>query len=179
MSETHGLYGLIAEFDSPDVLLAAARRTYAAGFRKLDAFSPFPIEGLSEALEVKDNRVALFTLLGGLFGCAGGFGMQYYAAVINYPFNIGGRPLNSWPAFVPVTFELTVLCASFGALISLLWLNGFPKPYHPVFNAPRFNLATFNRFFLCIKARDPNFDVVRTREFLESLQPKEVADVPL
>ncbi len=170
-------YGLLAEFDSPEALLAATRRAFGEGFRKMDAYSPFPVEGLSEALGFHRTRVPLIVLIGGLIGCAGGFYLQYWAAVIDYPINVGGRPLNSWPSFIPITFELTILIAALFAFFGVLALNGLPMPYHPVFNVERFELASRNRFFLCIEAADSKFDPSRTRAFLESTGARGVFEV--
>lgn len=174
---TRDLYGLMAEFSDPEDLLAAALRTREEGYRCIDAFTPYPIAGLPQALGFFHNRMPLVVLIGGLIGGVGAFLMQYYASVIDYPLNIGGRPLNSWPSFIPVTFELTVLIAAFAAVLGMLGLNGLPQPYHPVFNAPGFRLASRNRFFLCIEGDDPKFDREATRLFLESLGPKDVSEV--
>jgi hypothetical protein len=171
------LYGLLAEFDAPEDLVAAAERAYADGYRRLDAYSPFPVHGLAEAIGFHTNRVPLLVLIGGLVGAGAGFFSQYWAAVIDYPINVGGRPLNSWPAFIPITFEVTILLAALAAVLGMLALNGLPQPYHPVFNAPRFALATRDRFFLCIEATDPRFDPEATRKFLEESGAKEVTDV--
>jgi hypothetical protein len=162
-------YGLMAEFGQPEALLDAARRSFAEGYRRMDAYSPFPIDGLAEAIGFRRTWLPLIVLIGGIIGCVGGFYLQYWAAVIDYPLNIGGRPLNSWPMFIPVTFELTILVAALSAVLGLLALNGLPMPYHPVFNVERFQLATRNRFFLCIEAVDPKFDYETTRRFLESV----------
>jgi hypothetical protein len=171
------IYGLMAEFESPDHLLAAAERAYRDGYRKMDAYSPFPIEGLSEAIGFHHTRLPLIVLIGGICGCLGGFFLQYYLSVINYPLNIGGRPLNSWPSFIPITFESTILAAAISAVVGMLFLNGFPMPYHPVFNHPRFAMATRNRFFLCIEAEDPKFDHAATKRFLEGLTTHQVSEV--
>ncbi len=170
-------YGLLAEFDSPEALLAATRRAFAEGFRRMDAYSPFPVEGLSEALGFHRTRVPLIVLIGGLIGCVGGFYVQYWGAVIDYPINVGGRPLNSWPSFIPITFELTILIAALFAFFGVLALNGLPMPYHPVFNVERFELASRNRFFLCIEAVDSKFDPAGTRAFLESTGARGVYEV--
>jgi molybdopterin-containing oxidoreductase family membrane subunit len=171
------LYGLMAEFDDPDELLAQARRAYQAGYRQMSAYSPFPVEGLSDAIGLGRTRLPLLVLLGGITGALTGFFLQYYAAVIDYPWNIGGRPFNSWPSFMIVTFELTILFAAGAAALGMLLLNRLPMLYHPMFNAPRFKLASQDRFFLCIKANDPKFDVAKTGEFLTSLGPRAVAGV--
>ena len=171
------LYGLLAEFDAPEDLVTAAERAYADGYRRLDAYTPFPVHGLAEAIGFLTNRLPLLVLIGGILGAGAGFFSQYWAAVIDYPLNVGGRPFNSWPAFVPITFEVTILVAALTAGLGMLALNGLPQPYHPVFNAPRFALATRDRFFLCIEAADPRFDPEATRKFLEGLGAKEVTDV--
>jgi Protein of unknown function (DUF3341) len=170
-------YGLMAEFNDPDNLLAAARRTREEGYRRMDAYTPFPVEGLSEALGFQRTWVPLLVLIGGIIGCVGGYIMQYYIAVVDYPINVGGRPLHSWPAFIVITFELTVLAAALAAVLGMLALNGLPTPHHPVFNVPRFALASRDRFFLVIEATDPKFHLEDTRRFLKSLGSREVADV--
>jgi hypothetical protein len=171
------LHGLLAEFDAPEDLVAAAERAYTDGYRRLDAYSPFPVHGLAEATGFHTNRLPLLVLIGGIVGAGAGFLSQYWAAVIDYPLNVGGRPLNSWPAFIPITFEVTILVAALTAVLGMLALNGLPQPYHPVFNAPRFELATRDRFFLCIEATDPRFDLDATRKFLEDVGAREVTEV--
>ncbi len=171
------VYGIMAEFDTPDQLIRAAERSRADGYRFVNAYTPFPVEGLAEAVGFRRSNVPLITLIGGLLGGLGGFYMQYWMSAVSYPVNIGGRPLNSWPAFIPVTFELTVLGAALFAVLGMLALNKLPMPHHPVFNVPRFALASKDRFFLCIEARDPKFDRVRTAQFLESLQAHDVTEV--
>ncbi len=171
------LYGLLAEFDGPDELLKAARDTYAEGYRKMDAYSPMPIHDLSESMGYDKHRVPTIVLICAILGACFGFGLQYWVSVIDYPLNVGGRPLLSWPSFIPVTFELGVLFSAFGALIGMLILNGLPRPYHPVFNVPNFERASGDGFFLCIEAEDPKFDISETRSFLESLKAKKVDDV--
>lgn len=173
----HPLYGLMAEFNTTDELMKAAERTYAEGYRQIDAFTPFPVEGLAEAIGFHRTRVPLICLMGGMIGCSGGFFLQWWPNVIGYPLNIGGRPPNSWPSFIPITFELTVLCAALATVFGMLALNGLPTPYHPVFNCDRFELASRNKFFLCVKARDKKFDVQKTREFLHSLNCREVTEI--
>jgi hypothetical protein len=177
MSGTPPIYGLLAEYSSTEALLAAVRRAREDGYRRLDAFTPLPVEGLAEALGLRRTGVPLIVLLGGIAGCLGGFFMQYWIHVINYPINVGGRPYNSWPSFIPVTFELTILLAALSAVLGMLALNGLPMPYHPIFNVPRFELASRNRFFLCIEAKDPRFDHERTRGFLESTGTTGVYDI--
>jgi|SRR5581483_6830884 len=172
------IYGVLAEFDSPTDLVDAARRTYNAGYKKIDAYSPFPIEELAEAIGFTKNGVPLVVLVGGLLGCVGGYALQYWIAAINYPINVGGRPYNSWPAFIVVTFEMTILFAGLAAVFGMLALNGLPMPHHPVFNVPRFVFATKDRFFLIIFSSDVKYDPVETRRFLESLDPRSISEVP-
>jgi hypothetical protein len=174
---TKTLYGLMAEFNDVNALTEATRRTYEEGYRKMDAYSPFPIEPVWEAMHVHDRPVSFFVLCGGIVGMITGFGLCYWVSTTAYPLNIGGRPLNSWPSFIPVTFELTILIASFAALISMLALNGLPLPYHPVFNVPAFIRASQDKFFLAIEASDPKFDRKSTFEFLKSLGPREINEV--
>jgi hypothetical protein len=171
------IYGVMAEFDDPNALVAAAYRVQSEGYRRVDAYSPFPIEELHEALGAEHTPLPLIVLTGGLVGCIGGYLLQYWAAAVAYPLNIGGKPYNAWPMFIPVTFECTILAAALSAVLGMLALNGLPMPYHPVFNVPRFALASRNRFFLCIEAKDPNFELERTRRFLETLGPREVSTV--
>jgi hypothetical protein len=177
MNAQKPLYGLLAEFDDAEALVEAAKRVHAEGYRKVDAYSPFPIEPVWEAFHADDRRVQLFVLIGGITGCLAGFGLCYWTQVIAYPLNIGGRPFNSWPSFIPVTFETTILFAAFTAVIGMIALNGLPMPYHPVFNVPRFSRASQDGFFLAIEAADPKFDRSRTFEFLKNLGAKEVNEV--
>src|SRR3954451_20293465 len=163
--KTPAIYGLLAEFEDPTSLVSAAERTRHAGFRGMDAYSPYPIEELHDALGMHHTRLPLIVLIGGIVGCVGGYGLQYWASGIAYPLNVGGKPLHSWPAFIPVTFECTILAAALSAVLGMLALNGLPMPYHPVFNVPRFALASRNRFFLCIESTDRQFDADRTRQF--------------
>jgi len=171
------LHGLMAEFDDHEELLTAARRAYAEGYRRMDTFSPFPIDEMGEALGRQCKLVPLFTLLGGIIGGLGAYFMEWYAMGPLYPLNVGGRPLNSWPSFIPVTFELTILCASISAFVSVLALNRLPEPHHPVFNVPEFERASIDRFFLMIEVDDPKFELKKTRSFLESLEPLQVSEV--
>ena len=171
------LYGLMAEFETPGQLVSAARRTKEAGFKKFDAYTPFPIHELDDAMDLHDNRVSLFTLIGGLIGCAGGFGLASWVQGIALPLNIGGRPLISAPMYIPITFECTVLIGGLTAAISMIVMNGLPSPYHPVFNVERFADASRSKFFLCIESDDPKFDRHETAGFLESLDPEEIAEV--
>jgi hypothetical protein len=171
------IYGLMAEFEHSHGLVEAARRAHDEGYRKMDAYSPVPIEELHEALHMHDNRLPKIVLGGGLVGAIAGYSLQYWVATIAYPLNVGGRPLHSWPMFIPVTFETTILAAALSAVLGMLALNGLPQPFHPVFNVPRFALASRNRFFLCIEACDPKFSIDGTRRFLESLGAREVTTV--
>jgi hypothetical protein len=170
-------YGVMGEFESPEKLIHAVKNVRAAGYRHLDAYAPFPVEGLSEALGLRHSLVPTITLIGGLVGGVGGFLFQYWAAAITYPMNIGGRPLNSWPAFIPITFELTVLGAALSAVFGMLALNRLPQPHHPVFNVQRFSHASADRFFLCIEARDRKFNLVETARLLQSLNAHHVNEV--
>lgn len=171
------VYGLMAEFDDTERVLDSAHRSYAEGYRKMDAFSPMPIEGLAEAIGFTKNALPMVVFLGGVIGMFGGFALQYFSAVLDYPMNIGGRPMNSWVAFLPITFETTVLCASLSAVFGMIALNGLPKPYHPVFNVDSFKMASSSHFFLCVQSDDPKFDLVETRRFLEGLSPLAVHEV--
>jgi hypothetical protein len=171
------IYGLLAEFDDVNDLVRAVRTARAAGFRHLDAYTPFPVEELSHALGVQPSRLPLVVLLGGVAGGLAGYLLQWWTAVVAYPINVGGRPLHSWPAFIVPTFETTVLGAAIAAVLGMLALNGLPMPYHPVFNVPRFALSSRDRFFLCIEATDPLFDREGTRRFLERLVPRQVSEV--
>ncbi len=173
----HDLYGVMAEFDSPTALVRGANRAREAGYLKMDAYSPFPIEELREALGFPQTKLPMIVAGGALLGALAGWGLQVWVSSIAYPLNVGGRPLISWPSFVPPMFETAVLFAAFAAVGGMLALNGLPMPYHPVFNVPRFVMASRDRFFLCIEARDPRFDRAATRTFLESLEPREVSDV--
>ena len=178
MSERRSqLFGVMGEFATPENLLAATKKAREAGYKHVEAYTPFPVEGLSEAVGFKWTAVPLLTLMGGVGGGLTGFGLQYWVAAITYPINIGGRPLNSWPAFIPVTFELTVLGASIFAVFGMLALNKLPQPYHPVFNVDRFAQASTDKFFLCIEARDPKFDLVETSKFLQSMHAQHINEV--
>lgn len=175
--EPTGVYGLLAEFSSPAALLKAAERMRDAGYTRTDAFSPFPIHGLDDAIGFKENMVAPLILGGGIAGALGGFGLQYYGQVMAYPMNIGGRPEYSWVAWIPPMFEMTILFAAFAAVFGMLGLNGLPQPYHPVFNAARFRRASQDGFFMAIEAADPKFDLDKTRAFLSGLGAKDVVTV--
>jgi hypothetical protein len=178
METNNAIYGLLAEFSDPEHLVAAASRVSAAGYQKTDAFSPFPVHGLAEALGFRKTRIPLLVLLAGLAGATGGFLMQYIAGTFFYPLNVGGRPFFSWPAFVPITFELTVLCAGFTSAISMIALNGLPTPYHPLFNLDSFSRASRDGFFLCIESTDPLFELEKTATFLTSIGASTVEQVP-
>jgi len=177
VTDARAVHGLLAEFATPELLLAAARSVSEQGYRRIDAYSPFPVEGLSEALRLPPSRMSLIVLIGGVCGGLGGYFLQYWGMVLSYPLNSGGKPLNSWPAFIPVTFEMTILSAALCAVIGMFALNGLPRPYHAVFNVPAFEAASRSGFFLCIEASDPKFDAQQTRAFLESLSPKSVHNV--
>jgi len=177
IAQSPDVYGLMAEFQDPNELVAAAHRAYHEGYRRMDAYSPLPIEELHEAIGFGHTRLPLIVLIGGIIGGLSGFALQSWASIVAYPLNIGGKPLFSWPAFIPVTFECTILGAALSAVFGMLALNGLPQPYHPVFNVPRFSLASRSGFFLCIEALDSKFDLSRTREFLESLGASEVTTV--
>jgi hypothetical protein len=176
-SRSAAVYGMMAEFEDPTSLVEATQRAHAEGYRCMDAYSPYPIEELHEALGSHHTRLPLIVLIGGICGGVGGYAMQYWISVMAYPINIGGKPLHSWPAFIPVTFECTILAAALSCVLGMLALNGLPQPYHPVFNVPRFALASRNRFFLCIESKDAKFDLEATRHFLETLNPREVTTV--
>jgi len=178
MDQRVELYGLLAEFEHPHELLAAAATARDAGYRRVEAYSPIPLEGMTEALGTVPTQLPRLTLLGGLLGAAVGYALQYWVAVIEYPLNVGGRPLHSWPAFLPIVFELAVLGASLTAVLGMLALNGLPRPHHPLFAVPEFRLASRDRFFLCIEARDAKFDLDQTRSFLSELHPKSLIEVP-
>jgi hypothetical protein len=173
------LYGLMAEYELPEQVCSAARSAWQAGYRSIDAYTPYPVDGLAQELGEKQTRIPFVVLVGGLTGGGVGFFMQYWSMAVDYPFNIGGRPHNSWPVFIPVTFEVLILVASFAAFLGMLFLNGLPRPNHPVFNVPRFARASQDRFFLCIESADPQFDETRTAAFLAATGPPGgVVEVP-
>ena len=172
-----GVYGVMAEFEDPTSLVNATRAAVERGSKKLDAYSPFPIEELSEVLHLHKNKLSLIVLCGGILGGLTGYLLQYFVTVIYFPINIGGRPLHSWPSYIIITFELTILFGCISTVLGLLALCGLPMPYHPTFNVPRFSAATRDRFFLCIEATDPLFDVEKTAGFLGTLEAKEVSEV--
>jgi hypothetical protein len=175
---TTPIYGLAAEFDTAEGMATAAEHAYEAGYRMMDGYSPFPVEEAIEAMHLEENTgVPGFVLVGGLSGAFAGFLLQWIGSQFDYPLNVGGRPLFSWPAFIPITFEMGVLLASFSAVLALLLLNGLPRPYHPIFNAPNFERTSADRFFFCIEAKDPQFDLAETRAFLEQQQPLRVSEV--
>ena len=178
MNDTTKIYGILAEYDEARELVRAARRARSEGYQRLDAYSPYPVHGLARALGFRRTYLSLLVLCGGIAGAVVGFAMQYWITVIDYPLNVGGRPLNSWPAFMPVTFEMTILVAAFAAVLGMLGLNGLPRPHHPLFAMPNFRRASRDGFFLCIESRDKKFDEDKVREFLKSTGAKEVGDVP-
>lgn len=172
------VYGIMAEFDSAQNLIDAARQTHQAGYQKIDAYSPFPIEGLAEEIGFHHSAVPLVVLIGGIVGGLSGYLMQWWISAVDYPINVGGKPPHSWPAFIVITFEMTILFAALSAVLGMLALNGLPMPYHPVFNVPRFALASKDRFFLIVFSSDPKYDPAGTRSFLESLAPRSISEVP-
>jgi len=178
MKPSTPIHGLMAEFETPRQVLAATRQAREAGYRDMDAYTPYTVEGLAAELGLPRTRVPFVVLVAGIVGASVGFFMQWYTMAVDYPFNVGGRPTNSWPVFVPITFEVMVLVASLGALFGMLFLNGLPRPHHPVFNVPSFERASQDRFFLCIEAIDPKFDPVETQKFLLQMHPIEVMEVP-
>jgi Alternative complex III, ActD subunit len=171
------LYGVMGEFETPEELVAAAKKTREAGYVHMDAYTPFPIEGLAHAIGFRWTAVPLITLIGGILGGLGGFGLQYWCSAISYPINVAGRPLNSWPAFIPITFEMTVLGASLFSVVGMFALNKLPQPYHPVFNIERFVHASTDRFFLLIEARDPKFNLAECSKLLQDLSARHVTEV--
>ena len=170
-------FGLMAEFETEEAFIQATRKTREEGYQKMDAYSPYPIEEIIDILHLHKNKLPLMVLMGGIMGGLGCYFMEYFASVIHYPLNIGGRPLHSWPSFFPPAYELTILGAAFAAVFGLLAMNGFPMPYHPVFNVPAFEHASNDRFFICIESEDPKFDLENTQRFLESLRPVGVSRV--
>jgi len=177
MTETNTLHGIMAEFDGPEKLVEAVKRSRRAGFTRLEAYSPVPVEGLWSLIGHAKTKIPLIVLIAGIIGGTGGFMLQYWVSVHAYPLNIGGKPLNSWPSFIPVTFECTILAAALAAVVSMIVLNGFPAPYHPVFNVPNFEAASRDRYFICIESKDPRFKQGEVRNFLQSLKPLGVYDV--
>jgi hypothetical protein len=172
------IYGMMAEFDTPVALVEAAKRTYQAGYKRIDTYTPFPVEGLAEQIGFHRDEVPLVVLIGGIVGGLTGYLMQYWMSAVAYPLNIGGKPYHSWPAFIVITFEMTILFAGISAVFGMLALNGLPMPYHPVFNVPRFTRASRDRFFLVVFSSDVKYDPAATRQFLESLDPRSVSEVP-
>jgi hypothetical protein len=181
MHETHDdtkPYGLLAEFDHPDALVHATKQAVAAGYTKLDGYSPYAVGEVADALGYKKSEMGPVMFIGGLIGACSGFFMEVFLMAIDYPINIGGRPYVSWPMFIPVCFEMMVLTAALSGVFGLIALCGLPQPYHPLFNVPQFDRATSDRFFLCIESIDPKFDIHQTKEFLGTLQPLSIAEVP-
>ena len=172
------MYGIMAEFDSAQRLLDAAKATHEAGYKKIDAYSPFPIEGLAEEIGFHHDEVPLVVLIGGIIGGLTGYSMQYWMSVIDYPLNLGGKPYHSWPSFIIITFEMTILFAGISAVLGMLALNGLPMPYHPVFNVPRFAMASKDRFFLIVFSSDKKYDPESTTKFLQQFNPRSISEVP-
>ena len=178
MTTAQPVYGIMAEFDNPTDLVHAAKGAFTAGYRKMDTYTPYPLEEAAEAVGVHHNRVPLVCLIGALLGMIGGYSLEYWISAISYPINVGGKPFHSWPAFIPVTFECAVLGACLATVFGMLALNGLPQPYHPVFNVPSFKAGSRDKFFLCIESQDPRFSLGETRKFLESYHPIDVSEVP-
>jgi Protein of unknown function (DUF3341) len=177
VSVNENIFGLMAEFSSDKEILAAAKSAYENGYRKMDAFTPFLVDGLAENLGRKKLLIPLIVLIAAIGGGLGGYFMQWYAMAVDYPINVGGRPLNSWPMFIPITFEMTILSGALTAIFGMLALNQLPEPHHPVFNVPEFERASTDKFFLCLEAGDPKFDLAATRKFLETLKPEFISEV--
>jgi Alternative complex III, ActD subunit len=175
--ERHNLFGLAAEFESPEAILDAAQKVHAQGYCAAEAYTPFPVEGLPEALGYRRTLVPMIVLIGALAGAMGGYLMQWFANVVHLPWNIGGKPPNSWPMFIPITFECAILLGALAGAIGMLAMNRLPKPFHPMFRLESFARASRDRFFLCIETSDPNFDLERTRQFLEGLHPLAIMEV--
>jgi len=178
MAKRDPIYGIMAEFDTAQALADAAKKTHEAGYKKIDAYSPFPIEGLAEEIGFTHDEVPLVVLIGGIIGGCTGYAMQYWMSVIDYPLNIGGKPYHSWPSFIIITFEMTILFAGISAVLGMLALNGLPMPYHPVFNVPRFAMASKDRFFLIVFSSDKKYDPETTPKFLEQFNPRSISEVP-
>jgi Protein of unknown function (DUF3341) len=178
MAKRDPIYGLMAEFDSAQALVDAAKKTHESGYKKIDAYSPFPIEGLAEEIGMHFDEIPLTVLVGGIIGGCTGYLMQYWMSAVDYPLNIGGKPPHSWPAFIVITFEMTILFAGISAVLGMLAFNGLPMPYHPVFNVPRFAFASKDRFFLIVFSSDKKYNPVETRRFLETLDPRSISEVP-
>jgi len=171
------VYAIVGEFDDADTLVAAAAKARADGYRKVEAYSPFPVHGLAEALEVNDSKVFYITFIAGLLGFLGGCALEAFTSAVDYPMNVGGRPYISWPQFVPVAYECTILAAAFGAVLGMLGLNGLPRPYHSIFNTPNFERASQDKFFLAIESVDRRFDSGRTAAFLKGVGATTVSEV--
>ena len=172
-----GPFGVVGEFDSPDKLLAAANKALDGGYSSMDAFSPFPIHGLADAIGFQEGRVRWIIFVAGAAGAIGGMGLQWWVATQAYPLNVGGRPLFSWPSFIPPAFETTILFAAFGAVLGMIGLNRLPQPHHPVFDAPNFERASQDRFFLLVEAKDPMYDASAIKKLMEGADALQVTEI--
>jgi hypothetical protein len=177
ISQEDLFHGTIAEFTDPDEILVAARKVRDAGYTHIDAYTPFPVHGLDEAIGFEDTRIKWIIGLAGVIGFATGMGLQSYVNLVDYPMNVGGRPNFSWPSFIPVAYECTILFAGLSAFFGALALNGLPRPNHPIFNAPNFDRASQDSFFLCVEGTDPQFDKAEVKRLLNGLNPVQVAEV--
>ena len=173
-----GLFGVMAEYANEEEVVHAAQKMYDLGYRKMDGYTPFPVHGLDEAIGRRRTKLPMLVLAGGIAGLVGGMGMMWFSSVVHYPINVGGRPYFSWPMFIPIAFECTVLLASLTAVFAMLGLNNLPEPYHPTFNVPNFARASRDSFFLCVEATDDKFDVQKLFEDFNTTHARSVHEVP-